>query len=309
MKTRIAKLATLALAAAVSLAATPPAASARQQQPEKKEKGKQQPQPAAPKPGERMEPDDPPQSQAPQRQPAGKKPGERMEPDDASAPRSDISPEAQAARHEGLAEEEANITPYYNNFMATYRLGPEDVISIRVFGSPILERYSKMGIVIPPNAVVTHALIPEGIFVGGKTTAQVRDEIVRKFDEYIENPKVDVTLEKAQSAVFWVVGDVGQPGIRVMTRRVSVTEALYLAGGVLETGNKSKVVVNRRGPDGFVTPVFINVAAIEKGKQPDNFFLAPGDQVIVPGNRLKTVNKVLALLPVVSFFRIFTGGF
>jgi hypothetical protein len=53
----------------------------------------------------------------------------------------------------------------------------------------------------------------------------------------------------------------------------------------------------------------IDVAAIEKGKQPDNFFLAPGDQVLVPGNRLKTVNRVLALLPVVSFFRIFTGGF
>lgn len=286
MKTRISKLATLALAASTLLTATPAAFT---QQPGKKEKDKQAQQ---------------------QRQSPAQKPGERMEPDDTSAPaRSDVSPAAQAARHEGLAEEDANVTPYYNNFMSSYRLGPEDVISIRVFGNPILERYSKTGIVVPPNAVITHALIPEGIFVGGKTTDQVRDEIVKKFDEYIENPKVDVTLEKAQSAVFWVVGDVGQPGIRPMTRRLSVTEALYLAGGVLDTGNKAKIVVNRRGPDGFIVSKVINVAAIEKGKQPDNFFLASGDQVIVPGNRLKTVNKVLALLPVVSFFRIFTGGF
>jgi protein involved in polysaccharide export with SLBB domain len=218
-----------------------------------------------------------------------------------------MPPEAQAARHEGLAEEEANVTPYYNNFMSTYRLGPEDVISIRVFGSPLLERYSKMGIVVPPNAVVTHPLIPEGIFVGGKTTNQVRDEIVKKFDEYIVDPKVDVALERAQSAVFWVIGDVGQPGIRPMTRRVSVTEALYMAGGVLDTGNKSKVIVNRRGPDGYITPTVINVAAIEKGKQPDNYFLAPGDQVLVPGNRLKTFNKILKMAQVISFFRIFTG--
>ena len=287
MKTRTARLATLALAAFVSAAAGMPAASARQ--PAKKEKDKQSP---------------------PPRQTTAQKPGERMEPDDTSAPaRSDVSPAAQAGRHEGLAEEEANVTPYYNNFMSTYRLGPEDVISIRVFGSPILERYSKGGIVVPPNAVITHPLIPEGIFVGGKTTDQVRDEIVRKFDEYIENPKVDVTLEKAQSAVFWVVGDVGQPGIRPMTRRFSVREALMLAGGVLDTGDKKKIVVARRGPDGLLQQYPINVAAIEKGQQPDNFFLAPGDQVLVPGNRLKTVNKVLALLPVVSFFRIFTGGF
>jgi polysaccharide export outer membrane protein len=288
MKTRIARLATLALAASVSLAATPLAASAQREK-GKQEKGKQ--------------------SQTQQQQPAARKPGERMEPDDTSAPpRSDVSPEAQAGRHEGLAEEEANITPYYNNFMSTYRLGPEDVISIRVFGNPILERYSKTGIVVPPNAVITHPLIPEGIFVSGKTTDQVRDEIVKKLDEYIENPKVDVTLEKAQSAVFWVVGDVGQPGIRPMTRRLSVVEALYLAGGVLETGNKSKVIVNRRGPDGFIRPTVINVTAIEKGKQPDNFFLASGDQVLVPGNRLKTINKIVKMLSVVSFFRIFTSG-
>jgi protein involved in polysaccharide export with SLBB domain len=82
-----------------------------------------------------------------------------------------------------------------------------------------------------------------------------------------------------------------------------------LAGGVLDTGNKTKVVVNRRGPDGFIRPTVINVAAIEKGKQPDNFFLSPGDQIIVPGNRLKTVNRILALLPVANFFRVFTGGF
>jgi polysaccharide export outer membrane protein len=232
-----------------------------------------------------------------------------MEPDETGgAGRTDVPPEMQVGRHEGLSEEEANVTPYYNNFMATYRLGPEDVISITVFGT-YQDRYSKAGIVVPPNAVIVHPLIPEGIFVGGKTTEQVQDEIRKKLDEYIVDPKVTVTLEKAQSAVFWVVGDVGQPGIRPMTRRLSVTEALYLAGGVLDTGNKTKVVVNRRGPDGFIRPTVINVAAIEKGKQPDNFFLAPGDQIIVPGNRLKTVNRILALLPVANFFRVFTGGF
>ena len=241
--------------------------------------------------------------------PGSQPPGERLEPDDKSGPpRSDVPAETLAGRRENLSEEEASVTPYFNNFMSTYRLGPEDVISITVFG-PYQDRYSKAGIVIPPHAQITHPLIPEGIFVGGKTTTQVQDELTKRLDEYIENPKVTVTIDKAQSAVFWVVGDVAQPGIRPMGRRFSVREALMLAGGVLDTRNKKKVVVARRGPDGMLMQYPIDVAAIEKGKQPDNFFLSPGDQVIVPGNRLKTVNKVLALLPVVSFFRIFTGGF
>ena len=102
-----------------------------------------------------------------------------------------------------------------------------------------------------------------------------------------------------------------RPGLHLLRAALAAAGslALYLAGGVLDTGNKTKVVVNRRGPDGFIRPTVINVAAIEKGKQPDNFFLAPGDQIIVPGNRLKTVNRILALLPVANFFRVFTGGF
>lgn len=241
--------------------------------------------------------------------PAAQSAGERLEPDDRSAPpRSDISPEALAARHESLADEEAAANVYVNNFLSTYRLGPEDIISITVFG-PFQDRYSKGGIIIPPHAIITHPLIPEGLHVAGKTTQQVQEEITKKLDEYIENPKVTVTLDKAQSAVFWVVGDVARPGILPMTRRVSVTEALYLSGGVLGTGNKKKVVVNRRMPDGFLQPRVIDVAAIEKGKQPDNFFLQPGDQVIVPGNRMKTVEKWIRLASMASLFRIFTGGF
>jgi protein involved in polysaccharide export with SLBB domain len=290
MKTSTFKLATFALAAFVALAATPLSVLAQQPQPTKNEKGKQTRQRTTQTPAQ--------------------KPTERMEPDDPSAPaRSDVPAETQAARHEGVAEEEAGVVPYYNNFLSTYRLGPEDVISINVFGSPYLERYSKQNITIPPNAVITHPLIPEGICVGGKTTQQVRDEIIKKFDEYVENPKVDVTLEKAQSAVFWVMGDVGQPGIRAMSRRLSVTEALALAGGVLDTGNKSKVIVNRRLPTGYMQQTYINVAAIERGKQPDNYFLQPGDQVLVPGTRMKMVEKWIRMASGLTFFRVFTGGF
>ncbi|MFN2599473.1 MAG: hypothetical protein ABR563_20070 [Pyrinomonadaceae bacterium] len=106
-------------------------------------------------------------TQQPMQTPAPQKPGEGMEPDDPTGvSRSDVPAEMQAGRHENTTEDEANVTPYFNNFMSTYRLGPEDIISITVFG-PYQDRYSKAGIVVPPNAVITHPLIPEGIFVGG----------------------------------------------------------------------------------------------------------------------------------------------
>jgi polysaccharide export outer membrane protein len=230
---------------------------------------------------------------------------ERLEGDDAGALPSDVSPEALANRREQMNEDAEGLVPYYNNFMSSYRLGPEDVISVNVFG---LDRYSKSGIVVPPDGRVDYFFIKEGLNVAGKTTRQVADEITRHLDEYIIDPKVTVSLEKAMSARYGVMGDVAKPGIFVMSRRLSVYEALSDAGGILRTGRK-QVVLLRWNADRVLERQIIDVAAIEKGKTPDNYFLRPGDQILVPGNKWKTVDKFMQMLPVISFARIFTGGF
>ena len=232
--------------------------------------------------------------------------GERLEPDDKSVARPGVPEEALVNRRERMGEDAAAEIPYYNNFLATYLLGPEDVISVSVFD---LVKYSKTGIIVPPDGKIDYYFVRGGLHVAGKTTQQVADEIAHHLDEYIIEPKVTVSLEKAMSARYGVIGDVAQPGIRVMSRRLSVYEALAEAGGVLGTGDKKKVVVLHWGADRVLKPIPIDVAAIEKGKAPDNYFLSPGDQIFVPGNRWKTVDKILKALPVISFARIFTGGF
>lgn len=217
---------------------------------------------------------------------------------------SDVPADTVANRHE-QASEEAAIVPYYNNFFTTYRLGPEDVISVTVFGQ---DRYSKSGITIPPSGRISLALIPDGIFVDGKTVEQVSELIKKRYDEFIIDPQVSVSLDKAGSYRYSVIGDVAAPGIRPMTRRMSVTEAIAEAGGVLQTGNRSKVYVLRKQASGNLAPIPVNVSAIYKGRAPDSVYLVPGDQVVVPGNTFKKVKSIMDLLPVLSFARIFTGG-
>lgn len=232
--------------------------------------------------------------------------GERLEPDDRREVRTDVPEQVIANRRERVGEDEAAEIPSYNNFLTSYRLGPEDVISVSVFDLP---KYSKAGIVVPPDGRIDYYLARGGIHVAGKTTQQVADEIAGHLDEYIIDPKVTVSLEKAMSMRYGVIGDVAQPGVRVMTRRLSVVEALNEAGGVLGTGNKKKVVVLHWDADRMIKQIPIDVSAIEKGKSADNYFLSPGDQIFVPGNKWKTVKSVLDILPVISFARIFTGGF
>jgi polysaccharide export outer membrane protein len=217
---------------------------------------------------------------------------------------SNATDDPQTNRHE-QASEEAAVVPYYNNFFNTYRLGPEDVVSVNVFGQ---DRYSRSGIIVPPSGRIALALIPGGIFVNGKTVEEVSETIKKRYDEYIIDPQVTVSLDKASSYRYSVIGDVAQPGIRMMSHRMTVTEALGEAGGILSTGDRSKVVVLRRQADGNLLPIAVNISAIYKGKAPDVTYLVPGDQVIVPGNRLKSFQKIMTFFPILSFARIFTGG-
>lgn len=240
----------------------------------------------------------------PEKKPAALPTGERLEPDDPTRPATDVPAETQANRREQISEESA-VVPYYNNFFNTYRLGPEDVISVSVFGQ---DRYSRSGIIVPPSGRISLALIPGGIFVNGKTVDEVAELIKKRYDEYIIDPQVSVSLDKGNSYRYAVIGDVAQPGIRLMSRRMTVTEALSEAGGVLMTGNKSKVVVLRRQENGVLAPIAVNVSAIYKGKAADDTYLVPGDQIIVPGNKLKTLAKIMSFSPILSFARIFTGG-
>ena len=227
--------------------------------------------------------------------------GDRLEPDDASRTQSDVSPDIQANRLDQMSEEQA-IAPYYNNFFHEYRLGPEDVISVEVFNQ---DRYSRKNIIIPPSGRISLALIPGGVFVNGKTVEEVEQVITKHYDEYIIDPKVTVSLDKATSYRYSVIGDVGQPGIRMMSHRMTVSEAIAEAGGVLGTGSKSNIFVLRRQPTGVLAQIPVDLSKIYKGKAADNTFLVPGDQIIVPGNKLTPLQTIMGLTPIASFARIF----
>ncbi len=206
-------------------------------------------------------------------------------------------------RQSQLSEEEAAILPYYNNYLEKYLLGPEDIISVEVFGQP---NYSKAGIVIPPTARISYPLIPGGIFVGGKTTEQISDDIKKKLDEFIIDPQVTVTLDKVGSARFSVLGKVVTPGVKVMNRRYNIFEAVAEAGGIdPKEGDKARVIMMRINPQGGFTQTIIDFNKIMKGKA-DVPYLVPGDQIIVPERRWSTT-KILDIVGKASAFRILFG--
>lgn len=197
-------------------------------------------------------------------------------------------------------ETDSAILPYYDNYLKEYRLGPSDMISVEVFGQ--CPDYCKTGITVPPNARISYPLIREGVMVAGKTVEQVAAEITKKLDEFIIDPKVTVTLDKAMATRFAVMGAVAAPGVRVMDRKVSVYEAILDAGGVTKDGNRNKIYVVSYGKDKRLVRKEVSLSQMESGKA-EMVFLNPGDQVFVPGKGF-TIGKFLQVLSSASAARI-----
>lgn len=207
--------------------------------------------------------------------------------------------ERQALRREDQSEEEAAILPYINNFFATTRLGPEDVISVDVFDQP---KYSRSNLVVPPNGRISYPLIGQ-LVIAGRTTEELEKEITEKLAEYIREPKVAVQITQVHSLKYLVIGDVATPGIYEMTRRMTLTEALARAGYVTRFADLSKVTVLRLQKDGTTMTLPVNMKEVERGKAQD-VFLTPGDTVVVPGNKFKTVDKVMSLVTLSYWMRV-----
>lgn len=202
-----------------------------------------------------------------------------------------------------MSDEEAAILPYYNNYLSEYHLGPEDVISVEVFGLP---QYSRSNVIIPPTAKISYPQIPGGVFVGGKTTDEVAKMIARHLNEYIIDPEVTVTLEKVGSARFSVLGLVGTPGVKMMNRRYNIYEAVAEAGGIAKEGDKKRVLLIRLAPNGEFTQTVIDFNQLVKGKGEVPYIL-PGDQIIVP-EKGWSLTKVLDTIGRVSSLRILFGN-
>jgi len=81
------------------------------------------------------------------------------------------------------------------------------------------------------------------IKVGGMTTSQARDAIAKKAEHYYKNPVVNVRFA---NFTITILGEVGRPGqITVPSEKISVLDAIGLAGDLKVTGRRNDILLIR----------------------------------------------------------------
>jgi protein involved in polysaccharide export with SLBB domain len=186
--------------------------------------------------------------------------------------------------------DDLGIKDVMRKFRETYRLGPGDELSIKVLKQP---DYSLDKVKVSPVGSIFHNLLGE-MDVAGMTVDQLKQRLTTEFSEYVIDPVVYIELNEAHSAKIGVIGEIARPGIIIMTRPMTVLDAINEAGGITDLGKKSAVTVLRQPTDGNSQLIEVNVKRIleAKAKPEENIALQAGDTVIVHGNTFKTLGKI-----------------
>jgi polysaccharide export outer membrane protein len=228
----------------------------------------------------------------------------------ASAQTTNTATKPDSARRETTSLVPATNDTYFENilrrFNETYHLGPADEISIRIKGQPT---YSTEKTKVSPSGTIYHDLLGE-ISVVGLTINQLTERLTNDLSEYLKNPQVSVQLVEAVSAKIGVLGEVLHPGIIVLSRPMSLLDAIAAAGGITDLGSKSSVEVLRQQPNGNRTSLKINIENILKGKArpEENIQMRAGDLVLVHGNAKKTMATITSLAGFGAFAAFIARG-
>ena len=159
---------------------------------------------------------------------------------------------------------------------AEYTIGPEDVLDISVWKNPELSRK----VPVRPDGRVSLPLIND-IQAAGLTPSELREELVKRLAEYVPSAEVAVIVSEVQSLKVAVVGAVKTPGRFMLKSPATVLECIALAQGLTEFAARERIVVLRQNGN-TTTRIPFNYRKVADGDEQDNFFVRPGDIVVVP---------------------------
>ena len=165
---------------------------------------------------------------------------------------------------------------------ADYRLGPNDLMDVEVFGVPDLKRTVRVN----SSGQVSLALVGN-VLLAGLSAQQAETVIADKYAEkFLQNPQISVFIKEFTTQRITIEGAVARPGIYPVTGQVTLLRALALAGGGAAYSDLSDIMVFRVAQNGAKTTQTHDLDKIRAGELPDPFILAE-DVIVVKRNPVR----------------------
>ena len=160
----------------------------------------------------------------------------------------------------------------------SYKLRPGDIVAVSVWQEPGLEQL----VLVRPDGGISFPLAGDlqaaGLTVGGLSLT-----LKEKLKKYISDPVVTVTLQEIPGNRVYILGRVNKPGdFPLVTRDITVIQALAMAGGLTPFADEKKIKVLRT-VDGTQRPIAFDYNKVRRGLSLEqNIVLQAGDVIVVP---------------------------
>lgn len=157
---------------------------------------------------------------------------------------------------------------------AEYVLGPGDELNIHLYGR---EDQQLVLVVDREGEIAFPALGP--LSVAGMGFAEAKAFIAQQVKEKLVGVTADISMGKLRSIRIFALGDVERPGSYTVSGLSTISNALFVSGGIKKTGSLRNIQLKRNGK---------LIAAIDlydfllKGNTSNDKRLLPGDVVFVP---------------------------
>jgi polysaccharide export outer membrane protein len=182
-----------------------------------------------------------------------------------------------------------------------YRIGPGDVLDIRILNRPNLSREA---VRVEGSGMIRMPLIDTEIQAACKTEGELAKDITAKYMKFYRNPQVDVFIKEYHSRQVAIIGAVNEQSRFELQRRVRLLDLLtYAKGPTPKAGQTINIVhtppslVCQKGDSDTsdTSAAFSSYKLSEtlKGYPQANPYIEPGDIVTLPeANQVYVVGNV-----------------
>jgi len=170
-----------------------------------------------------------------------------------------------------------------------YRIGPGDVLDIRIFNRPQLSRDA---VRVEGSGMIRMPLVDAEIQAACKTEGELAQDIKTRYLKYYRNPQVDVFIKEYHAREVAVIGAINEQGRYQMQRRLRLLDLLTYAKGPSDKAGQTVNIV--RAPrsglcnNGAVAAdeggsfLSLRLNDTMRGEEKANPYVEPGDIITLP---------------------------
>jgi polysaccharide export outer membrane protein len=174
-----------------------------------------------------------------------------------------------------------------------YRLMPSDVVELTFQYVPEFNQV----LTVQPDGYVNLRAVGD-LSVQGRTLPQIRKMLFDVYEPILREPVITIVLKEFEKPFFIADGQVKQPGKFDLRGRITLTQALAVAGGLTDAAQASQVILFRRFSAELLEVKEIDVKKMRESRDlSEDPMLRPGDTVFVPKNLM---SKIKPFIPVPS---------